>query len=97
MPRGRVIRVFPCGLRDQVIELSWFQNHDGPGVNGINTASVANWLGGTLHLNSAGNAADSQDAPFFLIGPQALSLDSLPMRLEAFLPTEVPQLFDIET
>ena len=97
IPRGKVIRVFPCGLRDQVIELSWFQNHDGPSVGGINASSVANWLGGTLHLNSAGNASDSQDAPFFLVGPQALGLDSLPMRLETFLPTEVPQLFDIET
>lgn len=97
IPRGKVIRVFPCGLRDQVIELSWFQNHDGPSVGGINASSVANWLGGTLHLNSVGNASDSQDAPFFLVGPQALGLDSLPMRLETFLPTEVPQLFDIET
>ena len=96
-PRGRVIRVYPCVLRDQVIELSWFQNHEGPEKGGVASENAANWLGGSLHLGDLGSATDPQDFPFFLIGPQALSLDSLPMRLEMFMPSEIPQIFDIET
>lgn len=96
-PRGRVIRVYPCGLRDQVIELSWFQSHEAPGNAGLNASKAASWMGGTLSFNSSTGSAEPQDAPFFLIGPQALSLDALPMRLESFLPSEIPQLFDLET
>jgi len=95
LPRGRVIRVFPCGLRDQVIELSWFQMHQGPLPSGASAASVSQWLGGSLRLASTESAHESQDAPLFLVGPQALSLDSLPMRLRRFSTNEVPQLFDM--
>jgi len=96
-PRGRVIRVFPCGLRDQVIELSWFQSHDAPGSGGVPAGTAASWMGGTLSFNLPSGVSEPADAPFFLVGPQALSLDALPMRLEAFLPSEIPQLFDLET
>jgi hypothetical protein len=96
-PRGRVIRVFPCGLRDQVIELTWFQSHEAPSSSGVNATKAANWMGGTLNFNLPAGASEPQDAPFFLVGPQALSLDALPMRLESFLPAEIPQLFDLET
>lgn len=98
MPRGRVIRVFPCGLRDQVIELSWYQNHEGPVETGAASLTAAQWLGGSLNLGEGGDRSvpAGHDAPFFMVGPQALSLDSLPMRLEMFLPTEVPQIFDVD-
>lgn len=95
-PRGRVIRVFPCGLRDQVIELSWFQNHDGLDETGASATNVSRWLGGTLQLNATGFSTENQDSPSFLIGPQALSLDSLPLKLVHFQSSEVNKIFEIE-
>ncbi|MEY4066754.1 MAG: hypothetical protein RIR26_2962, partial [Pseudomonadota bacterium] len=95
-PRGRVIRIFPCGLRDQVIELSWFQNHEGLDPAGATAATASRWLGGSLQLNSHVFSAESQDAPSFLIGPQALNLDSLPLKLVHYQPAEVKKIFEIE-
>lgn len=94
-PRGKVIRVFPCGLRDQVIELSWFQAHGGTPQTGFTAQNVQQWLGGSFRINSGTKSADAGDAPLFLVGPQALAMDSLPLRLQKFSPQEVPVLFDM--
>jgi hypothetical protein len=93
-PRGRVIRVFPCGLRDQVIELSWFQTHAGADQASFHAGNLSQWLGGHFRFNSSIKSAETIDAPMFLVGPQALPFDSLPLRLQKFSPGEVPQVFD---
>ncbi|NBW81540.1 hypothetical protein EBR21_07280, partial [bacterium] len=93
-PRGRVIRVFPCGLRDQVIELSWFQSHAGADQASFSAVNLPQWLGGHFRLYSSMKSAEAGDAPMFLVGPQALPFDSLPLRLQKFSSGEVPQLFD---
>lgn len=94
-PRGRVIRVFPCGLRDQVIELSWFQAHSGADQSNFIAGNLPIWLGGYFRLNQPlAKSSVALDAPMFLVGPQALPFDSLPLRLQKFSASEVPQLFD---
>jgi hypothetical protein len=96
VPRGKIIRVFPCGIRDQVIELSWFQTH--PRLDGVTLSSSATqefFGGGLKFLNDSANSF-VQDIPLFLIGPQALALDSLPLRLERFSLSEVSNVFDAD-
>lgn len=95
LPRGKVIRVFPCGLRDQVIELSWFQSHFGAQQTSFSAQNVSQWLGGSFRLNSEAAKGEASDAPLFLVGPQALALDSLPLRLQKFSPQEIPLVFDV--
>jgi hypothetical protein len=95
LPRGKVIRVFPCSLRDQVIELSWFQSHLGAQQTSFSAQNVSQWLGGSFRLNSEASSGETRDAPLFLVGPQALALDSLPLRLQKFSPQEIPLVFDV--
>lgn len=94
-PRGRVIRVFPCGLRDHVIELSWFQTHAGGSSASLTAGQVGQWLGGTFKIHLPQSQQDNRDSPLFLVGPHALALDSLPLRLQKFQPDEVHRLFDV--
>lgn len=94
-PRGRVIRIFPCGLRDHVIELSWFQTHAGGSNGSLTAGQIGQWLGGTFKIHLPQSQQDSRDSPLFLVGPQALALDSLPLRLQKFQPDEVRKLFDV--
>lgn len=95
IPRGQVIRVFPCGIRDQVIELSWFQTH--PRIEGSYTQPASfDSFGGALKFLKEGSSVLAQDLPIFLVGPQALALDSLPLRLERFSKSEMANVFDAD-
>lgn len=96
IPRGQVIRVFPCGIRDQVIELSWFQNH--PRIEGSYSQPTSfDAFGGALKFLDERSGVLAQDLPIFLVGPQALALDSLPLRLERFSKSEMANVFDADT
>jgi hypothetical protein len=94
-PRGRIIRVFPCGLRDQVIELSWFQSHSGDDGQRLMAEQVNQWLGGTFRIDVAQKSAEDEDSPVFLVGPRAMRFDSLPLRLRTFETKEISNLFDL--
>lgn len=94
-PRGRTIRVFPCSLRDQVIELSWFQSHSGHAGESVISDQVSQWLGGTFRMNNAANEGGGSDSPLFLVGPKAMRFDSLPLRLRKFNAEEISNLFDL--
>ncbi|NBX15799.1 MAG: hypothetical protein EBR09_00385 [Proteobacteria bacterium] len=94
-PRGRTIRVFPCSLRDQVIELSWFQSHAGHAGESVISDQVSQWLGGTFRMNSVTNEGGGTDSPLFLVGPKAMRFDSLPLRLRKFNAEEISNLFDL--
>jgi len=96
VPRGKIIRVYPCGIRDQVIELSWYQSH--PRLEDFSTGTSASHdlFGGGLKFLRDPASSLTQDIPLFLVGPQALSLDSLPLRLEKFSLAEVNNVFDAD-
>jgi hypothetical protein len=96
VPRGKIIRVYPCGIRDQVIELSWYQTHSRFENSSDRFAASHDFFGGGLRfLNESGHSL-RQDIPLFLVGPQALALDSLPLRLERFSASEVNNVFDAD-
>lgn len=97
VPRGKIIRVFPCGIRDQVIELSWYQSHARSVGLSSGTVIPENVFGGALKFLSETESSLTQDIPLFLVGPQALALDSLPMRLESFSDAEVNNVFDADS
>lgn len=96
MPRGKAIRVYPCGIRDQVIELSWYQTHPRLDSNHVATMSTFELFGGALRFLKDAGGSLLQDTPLVLVGPQALSLDSLPLRLERFSFTEMGNVFDAD-
>jgi hypothetical protein len=96
VPRGKIIRVFPCGIRDQVIELSWYQSHARSVGLSSGTVVSENVFGGALKFLNDTQSSLIQDIPLFLVGPQALALDSLPMRLESFSDAEVNNVFDAD-
>jgi hypothetical protein len=95
-PSGRIIRVYPCGLQDQVMEISWFQSHSDVSQAIESSVNLPFLLGGSFRLMNAKGAPENTDAPMFLIGPQALSIDSLPLKLQKFSRHEVSRLFDLE-
>ena len=97
------LKIFPCAVQNDLIEISWFQENEVPqsfsanGTGNLTARESIQRLGGFFTVDKTARHLETAAAlPVFLFGTRNLRLDSLPLTLPQLSKKEFSEIFDLE-